>query len=1372
MLIVGIGASTGGLEALAPFVSNLSKQDDISYIVVQHQNPDSSVAVFEKLTDATSLTVEKVIDGATPRPGVIHIAPDDCDIQLSEGCFRLTPASASQYVPCIDLFFNSLAQQPLLAIGIILSGNGQNGVYGVQALRQAGGVTIAQKPNTALFPEMPRAAIHIGEADLTLSPAEAAKLLPRIANRLKSISLSSVNKEYINSIIDDVFTTTGLDFVNYKESTISRQIHRRMAILQIPDIKHYCQHIGENPQENFQLANTFLICVTSFFRNKHCFDALRLALQEVISNKSPGDDIRIWSPGCATGEEVYSIAMLLAEELGPSFSRYRIQIYGTDINDKAIQVARKGVYNQILLEQLPVNLRDKYFTRHQTEYSVCKLLRERVIFSRQDLIKDPPFIRLDLISCRNLLIYLNQILQEKVLSIFHYSLRNNGVLFLGNAESLWSLNDAFTELDRNSKLFIKNNSRVIRPELTTTRSSQLNTAPAELYSAETEQSYKALGLSKLVEKFSPPSILANREGHILEFFNHCDEFIKIPKGKADFNLFSIIDPVFKTELKAHCYHALNNKSEVSSHLVDLPSSLVYGSCRVYITPVSHPDQHEKLLLISFQFIEKGVNPVSENTDHEGGRDIKHDLMATRETLQTVTEALGFSENQLQMLTEEAQASNEELQSSNEELETSNEELQSINEELTLVNDELSDKTNELSLANDDLSNILDSLQKAVLVVDQHLTITRYNKTSKAFLKVFKMDEPYSLTTLDTVFNNEQLSYHTQEVINSKKKYQKRLALKDSYYQLNIYPYVSANDSHATGAVLSLLDVTERYQSEQQVRLSAKVFDAANEAIIITDQHNSIVSINPAFTQITGYEKEEVIGKDPSIMRSGRHDKLFYHDMWQEINQQGIWQGEIWNRRKNGESFPEWLSISTIKDEKDEVSKHIGVFSDISESYKSQQIILKQANYDALTGLPNRNLFYDHLQQAMKNARRTGNLLSVMFIDLDGFKEINDALGHSLGDMVLQQTAERISQIFREVDTFARFGGDEFTVLLTDLKSETDAMPIAEKILQVIKTPIQINQTELHITASIGVSLFPNDGDDIETLLKNADSAMYTVKAEGRNGYRFFTPEMHERAKEQHRIANDIKNAVNYNKFEVYYQPVYDFKSQCIVGAEALVRWNHPIRGFIPPDKFIPIAERLGMISSIGDFVLEQACQFMAEINRNRKQPLSIAINFSPGQFLPDDCADHWLKIIEDSGMDSSMVVMEITESLLMSHQNSYLKQLEKLRAHGIKIALDDFGTGYSSLSYLKRLPFDILKIDKSFIRDILVDDSDASLVESILSIAEIFSLEVIAEGVEQKGQADFLIERRCGYSQGYHYSAPVPEDKFMNLLEQYKHISS
>ena len=548
-------------------------------------------------------------------------------------------------------------------------------------------------------------------------------------------------------------------------------------------------------------------------------------------------------------------------------------------------------------------------------------------------------------------------------------------------------------------------------------------------------------------------------------------------------------------------------------------------------------------------------------------------------------------------------------------------------------------------------------------------------------------------------------------------------------------------------------------------MSAKVFDAANEAIIITDQQNNILSVNPAFSQITGYQEEEVVGKHPNMLRSGRHDLQFYQDMWLKIQQDGFWQGEIWNRRKNGEIYPEWLSICTVKDENGTINKYIGVFSDISESYKTQQIILKQANYDSLTCLPNRNLFYDHLEQAIKSARRAGSLLSVMFIDLDGFKDINDALGHSHGDMVLQQVAERMKEIFRDVDTLARFGGNEFTVLLTDLKSETDAMPIAEKILEVIEMPILIDQNELHITASIGVSLFPNDGDDIETLLKNADSAMYTAKAEGRNAYRFFTPAMLERAKEQHRMANDLKNAVNYNKFEVYYQPVYDFKLQCIIGAEALIRWNHPIRGFISPEEFIPVAESLSLISHIGDYVLDQACRFMFETNQNRKQPLTIAINFSPGQFIPDNCAENWLAIIDNSGLDRCQVVMEITENLMMSHQNSYLKQLEKLRAQGIKIALDDFGTGFSSLSYLKQLPFDILKIDKSFIRDILVDDSDAALVESILSIAEIFSLEVIAEGVEEKGQADFLIERQCGYSQGYHYSAPLPAEEFRDLLK-------
>lgn len=1371
MLVVGIGASAGGLEALLPFVAQLSPNNNMSYVIIQHSSAKNGGMLVELLRGKTKLDVLEATDGFQLCVNTIYVAPPNRGVGILNGCIQLVQASsATAAKTTIDYLFNSLAgAYQEKAIGIIFSGTGHDGAKGIKAIKEAGGITIAQQPATVKFDGMTKAAIESGNVDFILSPVEAALKLETIAKNGDmpgSEEIESEESVTIRNIVDNILKATDMDFVNYKTSTITRQVSRRMAILHIDDLEAYDQFTKDHPEELIQLANSFLVCVTSFFRDEQCFKALRLAINEIIKGKKAGDDIRVWVPGCATGEEVYSIAMILAEELGAEISRYRVQIYGTDINADAIQAARKGEYGEASLSGLDAALRTKYFFETEFGYTVNKQIRNLVIFSRQDLIKNPPFIHLDLISCRNLLIYFKQPLQEHILKIFHYALVNNGILFLGQAESLWGLNDAFSELYRNSKLFIKNNTPVIRPGMDSKSLTHFNLNRVINSVAPVHQTYKLLGQDKLVEIFAPPSILATREGRVLEFYKNCDIFIKIKQGKADFNLFSIIDATLKTELKAFCHHALSSKKTVTSHPFTLTVGGKLRDYRMRVAPVYHHPSKEELLLITFEEIEH--NSDITDVDHDTALRItsmEHELMTARETLHTVTEALETSVDEWQALNEEAQTTNEELQSTNEELETSNEELQSINEELTLVNDELSLKTKELGEANDDLRNVLDSIEKAVIVVDSQLHIHRYNEASKNYFDAYPAEAaPPTLSSLEIAFGCEELNSHIQQVIETGQSWQYKLIKQKQHYELNVYPYRSRHTDNITGAVLTIQDITEQYRAEQQIRLSASVFEAANEAIVITDMDNRIISINPAFTRITGYEKDEVIGRNPNILSSGRQKASFYQSMWKSMEETGKWQGEIWNKRKDGTVYPEWLSISALKDETGKVVRYVGIFTDISASFKDRQTIIQQANYDSLTGLPNRKLFFDRLQQAIANAARTKKLVGVMFIDLDGFKDINDALGHSQGDIVLQRVAKRMVGAFRESDTIARFGGDEFTVLISDLGSDTDIIPTAEKILEAIQAPIAVNDHELNITASIGVTLFPNDGKDVETLLKHADSAMYTAKAEGRNAYRFFTPAMHEKAQKQHSIANDIKSAIKSDQFTVFYQPVYNLFCNRIVGAEALIRWLHPIKGYISPEEFIPIAERLGLISQIGEFVLNQACRFIAGLNADLDEPLSIAVNFSALQFVPGNCAENWLRIIKDSGIGLNNVIVEITESLMMSHQENYIQQLLMLRRHGIKIAMDDFGTGFSSLSYLKKLPVDILKIDKSFIRDVLVDQSDAALVETIIAIAKNFSLELIAEGVEENGQVDFLIAHHCPYAQGYYFSKPIPEEHFENLV--------
>jgi two-component system CheB/CheR fusion protein len=1374
MYVVGIGSSAGGLEALFSFVDRLSPDNNMSYVIVQHLPADKPSTLAELLKGKTKLSVKEATDGVQLCANTIYVAPAGKDIEINKGCIKLMLASSGPTPKTtIDYFFYSLAEAyHEKAIGIIFSGTGRDGAKGIKAIKAAGGLTFAQQPATAKFKGMPEAAIEQGRADIILSPAEAALELGAIGKNL-NIPLNQKKETQlpaeIRAIVDDILKATGMDFVNYKNSTVVRQVNRRMAILHINDLSAYARFTKDNPEELNQLAKSFLVCVTSFFRDEECFNALRLALKKILTNKKAGDYIRVWVPGCATGEEVYSIAMILSEELGAEISRYRVQIYGTDINAEAIQTARKGTYDELSLIALDGVLKSKYFTENDYGFTINKQLRDLIIFSRHDLVKSPPFIRLDLISCRNLLIYFNQILQEQILRIFHYALVGNGILFLGQAESLWSLSDAFIELNRNSKLFIKNDSHIIRPRLDSKSLINFNSNRDINSSLPIHLAYKLLGQDKLIDIYAPPSILANREGEILEFYKSCEAFIKIKQGKADFNLFSIIDPTLKTELKAFCHSALSSKETVTSQVMTLTVDDKTCHYRIKVTPVYQDPLKEILLLISFQELEH----YSEITDldHSAGSrlsEMEQELRTSRETLRKVTEALETNVDAWQVLNEEVQAANEELQSTNEELETSNEELQSINEELSQVNNELSLKSRELREANDDLRNVLDSIAKAVIVVDSRMQINRINEASKKFFNYGFIDgaaQP-NLDTLKIALNCEELISHIQQVIDTGQAFQDKLIIHKKYYELIIYPYFSRNIDTVTGAVLTIQDISEQCLAEQQIRLAASVFETANEAIVITDANNRIISINPAFTQITGYEKDEVSGRNPNILSSRRQPPQFYESLWQSIKDTGKWQGEIFNKRKNGTIYPEWLSISTLKDEWGKIIRYIGIFTDISASYKDRETIIQQANYDALTKLPNRNLFFDRLKQVIANATRAQELVGVMFIDLDGFKDINDALGHSQGDILLQRISKRMVGILRESDTIARFGGDEFTVLVSGLESEADIIPTVEKILEAIQAPITVDDHELSVTASIGITVFPNDGKDGETLLKYADSAMYSAKAEGRNAYRFFTPAMHEKAKIQHCLTNDIKIAIKNNQLTVHYQPVYDLSRNRIVGAEALIRWQHPIRGYVSPEEFIPLAESLNLISKIGEWVLNEACGFMAGLNEILEEPLSIAINFSPLQFVHGNCAENWINIIKNSGMSINHVIVEITESLMMSHQDNYIQQLHMLKQQGIKIAMDDFGTGFSSLSYLKKLPLDILKIDQSFIRDVLFDPNDAALIETIIAIAKNYSLELVCEGVEDKGQVDFLVDRACRYAQGFYFHRPVPGKQFIELVRK------
>ena len=561
------------------------------------------------------------------------------------------------------------------------------------------------------------------------------------------------------------------------------------------------------------------------------------------------------------------------------------------------------------------------------------------------------------------------------------------------------------------------------------------------------------------------------------------------------------------------------------------------------------------------------------------------------------------------------------------------------------------------------------------------------------------------------------------------------------------------------------DITQQKKEEVKFKQASTVLESSTEAIFITDEKNIIISVNPAFTEITGFSSQQAIGQKPSILASDIHDAQFFKVFWRELIDNGMWQGEMWNRHRAGHIFPTWQSIAVIRDGEGKIIQYVAMLSDISKMKESEALMHHQASYDALTDLPNRYLFIDYLSNAIKQANRSRKLVALMLLDLDHFKWVNDTMGHKAGDILLQETAKRLQKVVRNSDMVARIGGDEFTIILSELERSEDAETVAEKIFTAFVPPVDIEGCEVFISASVGISIYPDDGKNAETLQDNADSAMYSAKENGRNCFHYFTPLLQVQADRRLMLINYLRQAVENDELLVYYQPIKDVFNDCVVGAEALIRWNQSTIGFVSPDEFIPLAEETGLIKSIGDWVVRKVASDMQRWQEQGLPPLSVSINKSPAQFSKEDSPQEWKNIFTEHNVPMSLVTVEITETVFMEAGRNYIEMLKQMQAEGIKISWDDFGTGYSSLSCLKQFPVDSLKIDCGFVGNVTTNPSDALLVETIIALAEKMNIKVIAEGVETEQQMAFLIKNNCRFMQGYYFSQPLPRDEFERYIK-------
>ncbi|MDR2625740.1 MAG: EAL domain-containing protein [Zoogloeaceae bacterium] len=582
------------------------------------------------------------------------------------------------------------------------------------------------------------------------------------------------------------------------------------------------------------------------------------------------------------------------------------------------------------------------------------------------------------------------------------------------------------------------------------------------------------------------------------------------------------------------------------------------------------------------------------------------------------------------------------------------------------------------------------------------------------------------------------------------------------------PLPNLDDANvAQGYVASFRDVTAQHQSEERLRIAASVFDSLAEAMTIAGPDGRIISINPAFSQITGFSEADARGKTPGeLLGSGLHDKEFFREMWRSLNESDHWQGEIINRRKNGETYPEWLSITAVRNEEGDVAQYIALFSDISERKQVEARIHRLSYHDLLTGLANRLLFQDRLETAVRQAHRSHRPLAVILFDLDHFKNINDSLEHRAGDSLLSAVGQRIQALLHEGDTLARLSGDEFAILLPDgITSHADAAKQASLVMSAFATPFELEGREIHITVSIGIAVYPADGETWEVLLKNADVALHNAKSAGRATFRFFQESDNQHSLERLELENDLRHAIRRNELRLYYQPQVDTHSGMIYGVEALCYWQHPTRGLLMPHDFISLAENSGYIDALGRWCLENGCRQLVEWQRSGLPIQWVAINVSARQFRNPGFTEMVLEIVEATGINPNCLELELTESSMADDPERIFNVFTQLRKKGLRIAIDDFGTGYSSLSYLARYPVDVVKIDKSFVDGIAGEgeQNSFSLVQAVVLMAHTLHMKTVAEGVENEEQRRCLMKMQCDLLQGYLYSRPCLASALIDL---------
>ena len=1432
-----------------------------------------------------------------PRAGLIARVPRAKSLLLEDGLLQLRDA-----VPecAIEASVEALARacgSRLLLVQLAPPSPGLRSA--ARAVAAQGGIVLAAAEALPGLAEAPAE----GPPHL-LAPAESVIRLFGEIVRLRDLEELALAPPAlpvaVARIVDALHLRFGLDVAAYKIKAVGQRIARRIHSAAPEDPRGFAERVIADGNALDELYSDLLAGVPRFFRDPVRFGRLaEQVVPDLVERISAGRSLRVWVPAAGSGEEAYSVAMLLLEHAAERGRPPNIKLFATDVHAGALAQAARGIYQPAAASELEPERLERFFRVEASALSVRPELRRLIVFSRHDLLQDAPFPRIDLIVCRNLLSALTPEAQTRILELLDFALVPGGYLQLGARDILPAGDRGLEPVDVVARIWRKVGSSERRtagdlswrlPDRTRLPAAE----PPRLASAaeaDLRQAYEAM-----LGDYVPSSLLVRVTGELLHCFGDAGRWLRVPRGSVTSSVLEMVEDDLRIALGAALARLVKERQtqRLGAVVRDPETGFVY---EVVVRPVTVRPAEVTLALILFERHDGGTEAP------EWGEALVAPSPLPPPQLDELQQQLEFTRRHLRDLIERLEASNEQLLSTNaqliaanEELQATNEELQATNQELHNVNAERQSKIDELLQVTNDLDNLLRSTDIGTIFVDKSLRVRKLTPAVVRLLGLAAEDQGRSvdqvMSRLDWPELGETIRASIEAGVTSDRRVQDRLG---RWLMVRSLPYRTETGSIA-GAVVNLIDVTALKQAEDAVRQSRERlrFTLANTPAVIYTRANQ-----PPFTvSDLGGNVERQLGYPPDVLLG---DPRFLHDRvhpddrgrleralatlevggvqtleyrFQHRNGSWIWLRDEMRRvpRRDGpanevlgcwtditeyrraaaalaaseerwrrlvETAPDAIVIHqdgviklanrkaielfgasgpsqlvdrrftdlVLAEGRDEIAEILQrlvdrggvtdpsqtrvvridgrfvdvemssaaiveqgriaiqtVLRDVTERRRAEEEIRHLVYHDALTGLPNRALLFDRIRQAVQQVRRNGRRCAVMLLDLDQFKDINDTLGHPAGDKLLCAVSQRLLDTVRGTDTLARLGGDEFAIVQTDVSSAEGAAILGQKVLDAIARPFRIDDEEVYTTASVGITVVPDDGDETDRLIRNADLALYRAKGEGGNRFRFFHAEMNRDIQLRKSLERDLRRSIERDELSIVLQPQFTLIGHQVVGAEALVRWHHAERGDVAPRDFIPVAEASGLIRPLGRFVLSSACKMIAAwqaLGVERR----IAVNLSAAQLKHGDLVQLVRRLIAEHAIDPRLLELEITESLLFEPSNeSVADSLRKIAALGVRLSIDDFGTGYSSLAYLKRFPVDKIKIDQSFIRDLGKDSDTEAIVRAMVTLAHSLGKTVLAEGVETEAQLDFLRDAGCDEAQGFVLARPMAPERLDALL--------